>query len=362
MEIYDYINKIKETIKIKKEYNLYSHIFKEYILFLEELLKKEPSNIKAVCQLAIAYYENRCDTDICLKLMEETLQKFDLSMSLDSKTELLNNLACFYDIEYGNTLKAKQILEYAVQLNTKYQKSYYGLAYLTADSNPEYALDVINKIPQKDNIPVEYQSLFAYILMINGKYNDALCYLNKLLLSSNKETIEKSLYNSAIIFYKTNETEKAIRIADKLYKDYKKRKNEEILTFELIHLYFILQNYEKVIGLFCSEKTENIFIDVNIIKLYFYALKKIKSDVDCEKIYRDKMNEITNDIEEIKNDVDCSENEKSEYINSYENDKRILTQNYSDIVINNQKPEVDNIFYYSSPKRICYFIDCPRHS
>lgn len=359
--IHDYIQKIKILLMAEKEYDSYRYIFKEYIDFLEASLRENPSDIKVICQLAIMYYEDRRDLDVCLELMEDALKKYELSMSKESLWELLNNLAYFYDAEYGDDLKAEHSLKRAIELKSDYQNSYYALAYLTAESDPPFALGVMNHIPHKENLPTQYKFLYGYILMRNSLFEDALKYFEDLSHSNNIETVEKSVYNCAIIYSIIGKADKSSIIAEKLYRGYKDGKNEEILTFELIHLFYVLQDYKKVVGLFSTERIENIHVDVQTIKLYFYALKNLGLETECEKVYQNKTSEIKEDINETNLDSDISDNEKLDYVKDYQNDLETLSQNYSNIVFNNVVVKVDDIFCYCKGSKVCYLIDCPRH-
>lgn len=348
-------------IMAERDYDKYCYIFKEYIEFLEALLRHNPSDIKAICQLAIMYYEDRRDIDISLQLMEDALTKYEKFMPKKSLWELLNNLAYFYDVEYGNYLKAEHALKQAIDLKSNYQSSYYALAYLTAESDPTFAVGIMNSIPHKENLPIHYRFLYGYILMRNALYEDALRYFKDLTQCNDIEIVEKSLYNCAIIYNVIGRKNESSIIADSLYKGYREGKNEEVLTFELIYLFFILQNFERVVGLFSTEKTENIHLDVQIIKLYFYALKALGLGAECEKVYLSKVDEIKNQIVETKSDKDNSDSEKLDYIKIYENDLEILLQNYLDATLRNIVVNVEDIFNYCKGRKVCYLIDCPRH-
>lgn len=362
MDICEYIQKIKNIIKTERDYDSYRYIFNEYIEFLETWLKHNPSDIKAICQLAIMYFEDRRDTDICVQLMEDALTQFGLYSSKESLCELLNNLAFFYDVECGDKQKAVKTLKRAIELKSNYPNSYYALAYLLAESDSSFAFSIMDGISQKENLPINYRYLFSYIMMRNALYEDGLKGFEDLSRCDDVELSEKSLYCCAIIKSISGKVKESSEIADRLYKGYKEGKNEEISTFELIYLYFKLQNYEKVVGLFSTEKTENIHIDVDIIKLYFYSLKVLGLGAECERVYLAKVNEIKNELDETKSDEDYSDSEKLDYINSYEKDIEILTQNYINIVLKNNIVEVDDILYYCKTRKVCYLIDCPRHS
>ena len=52
VEIINYIKTIKILINSESDYETYRYVFKEYIDFLEKRLRHNPSDIKAVCQLA----------------------------------------------------------------------------------------------------------------------------------------------------------------------------------------------------------------------------------------------------------------------------------------------------------------------
>jgi tetratricopeptide (TPR) repeat protein len=361
VEIYDYIKKTEMVIRAERDYDSYRYIFKEYIDFLETKLRQDPSDIKAICQLAIMYYEDRRDLDVCLELMEDALKNYELSISKESLWELLNNLAYFYDAEYGDDKKTELALKRAIDLNSEYPNSYYALAYLTAEADPSFALDVIRRIPLKKDSPTQYRFLYGYILMRNSLFEDALKCFEDLSKCSDIETVEKSIYNCAIIYSIIGKVNNASMIAETLYRSYKEGKNEEISTFELIHLFYILKDYEKVVGLFDSEKTENIYVDVQTIKLYFYALMSLGLKAECEKVYQNKISEIKEEIDEIKVDSDMSDNEKMEFVIAYQKDLTTLSQYYFDIVFNNIAVNVDDYFYYSKNSKVCYLIDCPRH-
>jgi len=221
VEIIDYIQKIKMLTNSKRDYDTYRYIFKEYIEFLEIRLRHNPSDIKAICQLAIMYYEDRRDLDICLELMEDALKKYELSMSKESLWELLNNLAYFYDAEYGDDMKAELALKRAIELNSDYPNSYYALAYLTAESDPSFAFNIIRLIHNKGNLPTQYKFLYGYILMRNSLFEDALKYFEDLSQSNDVEIVEKSLYNCAIIYSIIGKVNKSSVIAEKLYRGYK---------------------------------------------------------------------------------------------------------------------------------------------
>lgn len=361
MEIIEFIQKINILTNSKREYDTYSYIFKEYIDFLETRLKLNASDTKAVCQLAIMYYEDRRDVAVCLGLMEDALKKYELCISKESICELLNNIAYFYDVECGDDIKAELALKRAIELNSDYPSSYYALAYLKAESNPSFALDIIKHISFKGNLPIQYKFLHGYILMRNYLFEDALKYFEDLSQHNDVEIVEKSLYNCAIIYSINGEASKSSIIAEKLFRGYKEGENVAVSTFELIHLFFILQNYEKVVGLFGAEKIENIYVDVQIIKLLFYALNNLGLKAECEKTFQNKTNEIMNEINEIEIDSDISDIEKLDYIKDYQNDLKVLSQHYLDIVLNNVVVKVDDNFYYSKSNQQCYLIDCPRH-
>lgn len=346
---------------VMKVENEYGYIFKEYIMYLESILKNDPSNMKAVCQLAIMYLEDLRDLDTCVHLMEDALEKYESCMSKESLCELLNNLAYFYDYYYNDYLRAERTLKRAIELNSNYQNSHYALAYLTAESDPSFAIDIISRISQQENLPVHYKYLFAYILMRNALYEDALRYFEDLMRCDDIELSEKSLYSCAIIYYIIGKEKESSIITDRLYKECKEEKFKEISSYELIFLFYIQQKFERVVELFSIE-AENTIFEVHIIKLYLFALKNLGLGAECERVFLNKVDEIKYQIEEIKSDEDCTDSEKLEYIKYNEQNLKILKQNYFDITMKNIIVKVDDIFHYCKAEQVCYLIDCPRHS
>ncbi|WP_430883334.1 tetratricopeptide repeat protein [Fusibacter sp. JL216-2] len=356
------MNKVKAIMNSEREYESQRPIIKEYILFLQNIIEKEPSNIKAICQLAISYFEDRRDTDICIEIMEAALTKNEESMSEQMLCELLNNLAYFYDEELGESDKAVETLNRAIKHQSCKPNSYYALAYLLVEDEPELALKVISEMSMPESPLNHYQYLKGYILMKNELYTDALRIFEELrLYSDNSEVREKSLYSSAIIRSITNETDMALRIADKLYDGFIVDHNEKVLTFELIHLYFLLRKFDKVVELFKIGK-EPIYIDVEVIESYFYALKSLGLKSECEILYLQKIEEINEEIADTKLDCDFSNEEKESYINRSNEEIAKLKKSYSEIVLGNKFVQINDVFYSCKGTKCCYLIDCPRHS
>lgn len=362
MTIEDYLRKIREILSSTKDYDSQRPIIEQYILFLEKLIQEDPSNIKAICQLSIAYYEDRQDTDVCIELMEGALDKYETSMSEKLLCELLNNLAYFYEEECGESVKAIEILQRVTQYELCNPKSYYALAYQVVEENPKLALEVIQKLFLSEIQVNYYLYLKGYVLMKNEMLYEALSVFEELSLNTNNcETSEKALYSSAIIHTLLNNRDQALSIADSLFNGYKLDHNEEVLTFELIHLYFLLNEFDRVVEIFKLEK-EQIYMDVKVMSIYLFALKSIGLESECEKLYLSKIEDFKEEISDTESDNDFSCEEKKLYISRLHKNIGEIKMQYEKIVLGNKVVRIEDVYYSCKGFKRCYLVDCPRHS
>lgn len=361
MIVSDYRTKLMDTMARVKDYEAQGPFIDAYIIFLKDVIKDDPQNVQAICQLAIARLERNHDTDESIAIMEEALGRLRKSMSEGDLCVIVNNLAYFYDEEKDNPDRAKALLTEIIPLGSCHEKTHYALAYLLAKTSPGQALEVINRIDFKKGQPDYMKHLWAYILMKNKSYEKALSILEDLSIASKTNDImNTAFYMSAIVNHVLNRNIMALTIADKLYNKYIGREDTEISTFELVHLYFLLEEYDKVVDIY-ERDWSMIYLSAEDMEMLLYALSKLGYLKRAKTVLRDKISELEEDNRSIQTDDDFTQEERVAYIQ--ENDAFIeaLHQSFESIMSQRLKVEVKDVFYGCHGVRSCYLIGCLRH-
>lgn len=369
MTILEYISKIRNTLQAEKEYDKYCYISKDYIQYLEALLKKERANIKAVCQLAIAYYEDRRESKVIVFLMEDALAKYEDTMSKAELCEILNNLAYIYEKELQEPEKAVKLLKRAISLDTPFINSSYALGALCLDTDIDQAEQMFIKVLKSDPQNEEYRYHLGYCQMKKKSFEQALAIFEPISESWKdlNELSEKAYYCGALIMLSLGKKSEAERIANDLYLKYKLNTNSSIDVFELIDLYYILEHYEKVVGLFEDKHYDSngneygISFDKDGIQVIFYSLHVLGYDEKCKTVLESKLEDITEIIENYRSDDALTQEEKNESISFFENDIAAIKESYTSVVCLNKKPEIPDIYRNLRLETHCYLIDCPWH-
>ena len=173
MTIEIWMDKIRASITEGKSYDEYKHLFFEYIEYLERTLTDNPKNIKAICQLAISYMEAREPVEKSVELMENALNNFKDELSNDELTELMTNLAYFYEEETIEIDKSKHLLEEVVKLNISIPSPYnaLGMIYLNEENNTEAIRMFLKASALSEEI--KYHNNYAVALFIDGQLEKA---------------------------------------------------------------------------------------------------------------------------------------------------------------------------------------------
>ncbi|MFZ3131027.1 MAG: hypothetical protein WA125_08000 [Desulfosporosinus sp.] len=369
MTILEYISKIRNTLQTEKEYDKYCYIFKDYIQYLEVLLKKERANIKAVCQLAIAYYEDRRENEVIISLMEDALAKYEDTMSKAELCEILNNLAYIYEKELQEPEKAVKLLKRAISLDTPFINSSYALGALCLDTDIDQAEQMFIKVLKSDPQNEEYRYHLGYCQMKKNSCEQALANFEPISESwkDSNELSEKAYYCCALIMLSLGKKSEAERIANDLYLKYKLNTNSSIDVFELIDLHYILEHYEKVVGLFEDKHYDSngneygINFDKDGVQVIFYSLHVLGYDEKCKTVLESKLEDITEIIENYRSDDALTQEEKNESISFLENDIAAIKESYKSVICLSTKPEISDIYQNLRLETHCYLIDCPRH-
>lgn len=133
MTIEKYISIISKKVRENEPYDEYKNIIFEYIGFLEKALTENPKDIRAICQLSIAYLEAREPVEKSIKLVEDALNNCKDTLSSQEMGILFNNLAFFYGEEMENVEKSKQLLEMIINLNIELPNPYNALGIIYMD-------------------------------------------------------------------------------------------------------------------------------------------------------------------------------------------------------------------------------------
>lgn len=361
MIVTDYRTKLMENMAQVKDYESIGQFIDAYMVFLKDVIKDDPQNVQAICQLAIARLERNQDTDESIAIMEEALGRLRKSMSEGDLCVIMNNLAFFYDEEKDNSDRAKALLTEIIPLGSCHDKTHYALAYLLAKASPGQALKVINKIDFTQGQPDYMKHLWVYILVKNKSYEKALNILEDLYITSKTSDMRDiAFYMSAIVNHVLNRNIKALAIANRLYSKYVGGEDTEISTIELVHLYFLLEEYDKVVEIY-ERDWDMIYLNTEDMEMLLYALNKLGHLKRAESILRDKISQIEEDSSSIQNDDDFTQEEKVAYIQ--ENDAFIeaLHQSFEAIMSKTLKVKVKDVFYGCQGVKSCYLIGCLRH-
>lgn len=362
MIIQEYIRKIYNAVQAEEDYDKYIYVFREYISYLESVLKEEPTNIKAVCQLAIAYYEDRRDCDDVISLLEETVTKFENVMSSVELCEILNDLAYFYFEEHDNSQKAVTLLERAVFLNTPYIQTYYALANLYLAENTEASARMFNKLLELKPNNKEYRYQLGYCFLKNGKFEKALSIFKPIAVNWNdaNELPEKAYFCCALAFLSMGQKTEAEKIADDLYNKWQDGRAENIDAFKLIDLFYCLEDYPRVIDLFKLSE-HGLHFSKNELPIIFYSMHRLGKDKECEKVFEAKKREFDELIDTYQKDDIYTPDEKKEIITFFEKELELLKNDFHSVIELNIKPDIIDIFNGLEVPIYCFLIDCPRH-
>lgn len=358
MTIENYIDLIRSSITEGKSYDEYKNLFFQYIDFLEDVLKNNPKNIKAVCQLAIAYMEAREPAERSVELMENALANYRDSLNNDEITELLNNLAFFYEEDMGVPERGKALLENAVELDTKFPNTYnaLGIQYI-AENNNGMALKMFKRaVALSDDY--KYKNNYAVALYQTGQIDEAAGIFHNISKEwKDNQTSEKAYYSYAMIKSLDGDTAVGIEIADNLYSKLDTYEDADVNSYKIADLYYVCNEYEKCIELY---NHEGLYHSADWLGIYFYCLKALGLKQELNHVFNEIIAQINKNIEEeqLDKDEDWGKDERKEYIKDLKKDIKYITKLYNSIQHKGYKP-IANF----KPELIygCYLIDCPRH-
>ena len=348
-------------VSIFSDYNVLKEYVECFKTYLNGLLHEHPHDLNIVCALATVEQVLRHEEN-SIQLLEEFLRKYIEELSDTDKARVYTNLAFYYNDE-GN-IKEYDYLSAAVKLNSPYIETYRGLAlYHFSSYADKGSIEALKKslcaFEKGRIVSNDYEMNFGYAVCLFElkKYEKAKAIFEELLKSypNRMKLLVCIVYCDVYLGNKKQALDRLKQI--KLGGDVAYHlSNDEVFEFDIIDAYYILDEY----GLFldeCEKAKEHC--DLSDGPYYFGLWIMNQHDMFHREVDKQR-NEILTCIEDAKMDEDFdSEEEKQEYINSWEDDLENLNLLEHKIKDENFKPTVELKLW---PIYGCYLIDCLTHN
>ena len=326
----------------------------------EILLNECPNSVDSACELADAESQAWREKNSQL-ILEEFLAKYSDELNDVEKAKVYTNLAFYYNDE-GN-IKEYEYLSAAVKLNSPYIETYRGLAlyhftsYAEKGSVEELERSLLT-YEKGRSISDNYEMNFGYaVCLFELKEYEKAKTIFVQLLENCPNRMRLLLCIAYCDVYLGNKIQsldylKKIKIGgDPAY-----QRDDEIWEFDIFNAYYVLDEYKLFLDE-CEKAKEHC--DLSDGPYYFGLWIMNQHDMFHREVDKQR-NEILTCIEDAKMDEDFdSEEEKQEYINSWEDDLENLNLLEHKIKDENFKPTVELKLW---PIYGCYLIDCLNHN
>ncbi|MPN12739.1 hypothetical protein SDC9_160059 [bioreactor metagenome] len=205
----------------------------------------------------------------------------------------------------------------------------------------------------------------GYCLLKKKDINQALNLFKQLAgdLDDLNELIEKIHFCYAFALLSLGKKREASIIADDLYMKYRFGNTKVIGVFELMDLYYSLEEYQKVNKMFEDKYRDSNGNEYSLsffgeeIQVILYTLHTLGFNEKCKVVFESKIQEIKDTIENYETDDIYSK----EIIAYFENEMLELKNGYYSIIDFDKRPEISDITKNLKVEPYCYLIDCPRH-
>ena len=326
----------------------------------EILLNECPNSVDSACELADAESQAWREKNSQL-ILEEFLAKYSDELNDVEKAKVYTNLAFYYNDE-GN-IKEYEYLSAAVKLNSPYIETYRGLAlyhftsYAEKGSVEELERSLLT-YEKGRNISDNYEMNFGYaVCLFELKEYEKAKTIFVQLLENCPNRMRLLLCIAYCDVYLGNKIQsldylKKIKIGgDPAY-----QRDDEIWEFDIFNAYYVLDEYKLFLDE-CEKAKEHC--DLSDGPYYFGLWIMNQHDMFHREVDKQR-NEILTCIEDAKMDEDFdNEEEKQEYIKSWEDDLENLNLLEHKIKDENFKPTVELKLW---PIYGCYLIDCLNHN
>lgn len=328
---------------------------------LGNLLNECPNSVNSACELAYAESQSRRERNSQL-ILEAFLEKYRDKLSDVEKAKVYTNLAFYYSDE--ENIKEYNYLSAAVKLKSPYIETYRGLAlYHFSAYREKGSVEELKKslhtFEKGRIVSNDYEMNFGYAVCLFElkKYEKAKAIFEELLKSypNRMKLLVCIVYCDVYLGNKKQALDRLKQI--KLGGDVAYHlSNDEVFEFDIIDVYFILDEYSLFLDE-CEKAKEHC--DLSDGPYYFGLWIMNQHDMFHREVDKQR-NEILTCIEDAKMDEDFdSEEEKQEYINSWEDDLENLNLLEHKIKDENFKPTVELKLW---PIYGCYLIDCLTHN
>lgn len=367
LAIREYWQNLKTEYETTYKVSIFSdyNVLKEYIecfkTYLNGLLHEHPHDLNIVCALATVEQVLRHEEN-SIQLLEEFLRKYIEELSDTDKARVYTNLAFYYNDE-GN-IKEYDYLSTAIKLKSPYIETYRGLAlYHFSAYREKGSVEELKKslhtFEKGTTVSDDYEMNFGYaVCLFELKEYEKAKVIFEELLKSYQNRMRLLVCIAYCDVYLGNKKQALDRLKQiKLGGDVAYHlSNDEVFEFDIIDAYYILDEY----GLFldeCEKAKEHC--DLSDGPYYFGLWIMNQHDMFHREVDKQRT-EILACIENAKMDEDFySEEEKQDYIKSWEDDLENLNLLEHKIKDENYKPMVELKLW---PIYGCYLIDCLTHN
>ena len=344
---------------IFSNYDILQQYAESFRMYLISLMCEYPNNVDVACALATVEQVLRREEN-SIQLLEEFLRKYTEELSDTEKARVYTNLAFYHNgeiEEYNYLVKAEK-------LNSPYIETYRGLALYHFSSyensgSVEALTKSLHTFEKGLTVANDYEMNFGRaVCLFDLKEYDKAKTNFKELLKDYPNRMRLLLCIAYCDVYLGNKKQalnrlKQIKIGvDSAYH----LDNDDISEFDIIDAYYILDEY----GLFleeCEKAKEHC--DLSYGPYYFGLWIMNQHDRFYHEVNKQRT-EILACIEDAKMDEDFdSEEEKQDYIKSWEDDLKNLNLLEHKIKDENYKPFVELKLW---PIYKCYLIDCLTHN
>ena len=344
---------------IFSDYDILKQCTERFRTYLRVLMHEHPHDVDVVCVLATVEQVLRHEEN-SIQLLEEFLRKYTEELSDTEKARVYTDLAFYHNgeiEEYNYLVKTEK-------LNSPYIETYRGLALYHFSSyensgSVEALTKSLHTFEKGLTVANDYEMNFgrAVCLFELKEYDKAKTNFEE-LLKDYPNRMRLLLCIAYCDVYLGNKKQalnrlKQIKIGvDSAYH----LDNDDISEFDIIDAYYILDEY----GLFleeCEKAKEHC--DLSYGPYYFGLWIMNQHDRFYHEVNKQRT-EILACIEDAKMDEDFdSEEEKQDYIKSWEDDLKNLNLLEHKIKDENYKPVVELKLW---PIYKCYLIDCLTHN
>ena len=344
---------------IFSDYDILKQCTERFRTYLRVLMHEHPHDVDVVCVLATVEQVLRHEEN-SIQLLEEFLRKYTEELSDTEKARVYTNLAFYHNgeiEEYNYLVKTEK-------LNSPYIETYRGLALYHFSSyensgSVEALTKSLHTFEKGLTVANDYEMNFGRaVCLFDLKEYDKAKTNFKELLKDYPNRMRLLLCIAYCDVYLGNKKQalnrlKQIKIGvDSAYH----LDNDDISEFDIIDAYYILDEY----GLFLDEcEKAKEYCDLSYGPYYFGLWIMNQHNRFYHEVNKQRT-EILACIEDAKMDEDFdSEEEKQDYIKSWEDDLKKLNLLEHKIKDENYKPFVELKLW---PIYKCYLIDCLTHN